>query len=861
MRVPFDWLKEFTPVSAAAADVADSLTMRGLEVEAVEQTIPRFSEVYVGRILEVETIPAAEKLSLCRVQVGTDVLPIVCGAPNVARGHTVAVAVPGGRLADNSVIGKRRLAGVDSSGMLCSEKELGLSDDHSGIFVLPEGLKTGEPLDRALGIADYVLDVNVPPNRGDCQSILGIAREVAGIYGLGVTLPSFTLNETDAIDDLIRLFVADKSAAPRYVLRMVRGISIVPAPFWMRNRITKAGMRPINAIVDVTNYVMLELGQPLHAFDYARIGSKRIEVRVAQEKSVFRTLDGQDRALVEGDILICDGSGPVALAGVMGGENSEISEATKDVALESAFFNPLLIRRTARRLDLRSEASSRFEKGIDIETVDYAARRAVELMQRTAGGVVLAGNLEVYEKQKPATIRLSLKRTSELIGTPLSREEVVDGLASIGIKLEGGHPVEDRRGDTPVKTGGGTPLSRLEGGHPSERQGARGVSPQPYHERSVPPTLPREECPPNLTTRGVSPHDAETLCFSVPSFRHDLNEYVDLIEEVARIAGYDAVPASAPVSPLLPVSRGKRDTDIDAAKTYLAAAGFFEVINYGFFGVKDIENFQLLPPDERTSFVPILNPISKELGVMRTFLAARLLENIAYNANRGTKNLRIFEVGKVFFRSDGSVLPRESMHLACAISGKEREYFWRDTVKEFDFFDLKGVLEGLFERFNLRLRVEKAESPFLESTEGADLFANDRKVGWIGALRDSVRAAYNTDEKVWCCELDLDVLGRSGTRERVYGPIPRYPAVVRDFSFYVPDQVPAADLVERIAEVSPLIVSVGVFDTFKKEVRSISFRVVFQSYEDTLTDENVNGLQQIIIDRLTIMREGIKLRT
>jgi phenylalanyl-tRNA synthetase beta chain len=792
MRVPFNWLKEFTPVSAAASDVADSLTMRGLEVEAVEQTIPRFSGVYVGRVLEVETIRLAKKLSLCRVEVGTDVLPIVCGAPNVARGQTVAVAVPGGRLADNSVIEKKRLAGVDSSGMLCSEKELGLSDDHSGIFVLPDELKTGEPLEAALGIADYVLDVNVPPNRGDCQSILGIAREVASIYGLGVTLPSFTLNETDSIDNLIRLTVDDRSAAPRYVLRMVRGISIVPAPFWMRNRITKAGMRPINAIVDVTNYVMLELGQPLHAFDYARIGGKRIEVKVAQEKSVFRTLDGQDRALVKGDILICDGSGPVALAGVMGGENSEISAATKDVALESAFFNPLLIRRTARRLDLRSEASSRFEKGIDIETVDYAARRAVELMQRTAGGVVLAGSLEVYEKHTPATIRLSLKRTRELIGAPLSREEVVDGLASIGIR--------------------------------------------------------------------ETMSDAETLCFSVPSFRHDLNEYVDLIEEVARIAGYDAVPASAPVSPLLPVSRGKRDTDIDAAKTYLAAAGFFEVINYGFFGVKDIENFLLQAPDERTSFVPILNPISKELGVMRTFLAARLLENIAYNGNRGTKNLRIFEVGKVFFRTDGSLLPRESIHLACAISGKEREYFWRDTVKEFDFFDLKGVLEGLFERFNLQLRVEKTESPFLESTEGADLFANDRKVGWIGALRDSVRAAYNTDEKVWCSELDLDVLGQSGTRERVYGPIPRYPAVVRDFSFYVPDHIPAADLVERIAEVSPLIVSVGVFDTFKKEVRSISFRVVFQSYEDTLTDENVNGLQQIIIDRLT-MRKGIKLRT
>ncbi len=818
MRVPFNWLKEFTPVSAAASDVADRLTMRGLEVEAVEQISPRFIKVYVGRVLDVEAIARAEKLSLCRVEVGTDVLPIVCGAPNVAKGQTVAVAVPGGRLADNTVIGKKRLVGVESSGMLCSEKELGLSDDHSGIFVLPDELKTGEPLDAALGIADYVLDVNVPPNRGDCQSILGIAREVAAIYSLGVTLPSFTLNETDPIDGLIQLSVADTDACPRYVLRMVWGISIVPAPFWMRSRITKAGMRPINAIVDVTNYVMLELGQPLHAFDYATIGSRRIDVRTARENSLFRTLDGQDRALVKGDILICDGSGPVALAGVMGGENSEISAATKDVALESAFFNPLLIRRTARRLDLRSEASARFEKGIDIETVDYAARRAVDLMQRTAGGVVLAGSLEVYEKREPRTIALNLKRTRDLIGAPLSREDVVDGLASIGI-MEGGHS------SRPLSFGGVSPQPLSKGGYPVE-----------------------------------DASDAETLCFSIPPFRHDLNEYVDLIEEVARLAGYDAVPASAPVSPLLPVSRGKTDRDIDEAKTYLAAAGFFEVINYGFFSVKDIENFLLQAPDERTSFVPLLNPISKELGVMRTFLAARLLENIAYNSNRGAKNLRLFEVGKVFFRSDESRLPRESMHLACAISGKEREYFWRDAVKDFDFFDLKGVLEGLFERFNLRLRVQRAESPFLESAGAADLFANDRNVGWIGALRDSVRNAYNAAEKVWCCELDLDLLAQAGTRERTYRPLSRYPAVVRDFSFYVPDRVPAADLVEQVSQVSPLIVSVGVFDTFKKEVRSISFRVVFQSYEDTLTDENVNALQQIIIDRL-ITTEGIKLRT
>ena len=667
---------------------------------------------------------------MCRVEVGHDMLPIVCGAPNVARGQTVAVAVPGALLADGSAIEKKSVAGLESFGMLCSERELGLSDDHTGIFVLPDASKTGQPLESILGIADYVLDVNVPPNRGDCQSILGIAREAAAVYGVSVALPSFDLKETGSIDGLMRLSVADTNACPRYVLRMARGISIVPAPFWMRNRITKAGMRPINAIVDVTNYVMLEFGQPLHAFDYARIAEKRIEVRTAGERTVFRTLDGQERTLEKGDVLICDGSGPVALAGVMGGENSEISAATRDVALESAFFNPLLIRRTARRLDLRSEASARFEKGIDIENVDFAARRAIELMQRTSGGIVLAGSLEVYEKREARTIPLSLKRASELIGAPLARQEVVDGLASIGIKIGSGTHLHKQRNVPAIDNGWG----------------------------DTPPNANRREacCPSDLDS------DGETISFSIPSYRHDVTEYVDLIEEVARLAGYDKVPATAPVSPLIPVSPTKLDADIEAVRECLTAAGFFEVINYGFFSVKDIENFHLQAPDERASYVPILNPISKELAIMRTFLAARLLENIAYNSNRGAKNLRLFEVGKAFFRSEGSALPRESTRLACAISGKEREYFWRDGVKDSDFFDLKGVLEGLFERFKIRLRVEKSESPFLESGEAADVFANDEKAGWIGSLSQSVRAAYGADEPVWAAELDLDKLSQGG---------------------------------------------------------------------------------------------------
>jgi phenylalanyl-tRNA synthetase beta chain len=791
MRVPYNWLKEFVPTEATASEIAEGLTRRGLEVEALEQVSPLFSGVCVVEIVEMEPHHSAETLSLCRVDVGGEILPIVCGAPNTAKGQKVAAALPGARVAD-MVIEKRRLRGIESSGMLCSEKELGLSDDHSGIFVLPPDLKVGEPLDRALDIADFVLDVNVPPNRGDCQSILGSGREVAAMHGLSVTLPSFTLEEDGELGDAIRLSISDTGACPRYVLRMIRGVSIVPSPFWMRNKIAKAGMRPINAIVDVTNYVMLELGQPLHAFDYAKIRSKAIYVRVAGARSVFRTLDGQDRTLEEGDILICDGSGPVALAGVMGGENSEIGADTTDVALESAFFDPIRIRRTARRLDLRSEASARFEKGIDIEGVDFAARRAIGLMQRTSGGRILKGSKEICERPPARSIRLSMKRTSDIIGIPLARDQIVGSLDAIGL-----HPVKD---------------------------------------------------------------EGQDVTFSIPSFRHDLTEYCDLVEEVTRIVGFDAIPASAPVSPLLPVTPGKVDVYVNSMKERLVAGGFFEVINYGFFNINNIAKFGLDASDERAAGVPILNPISKELGVMRTFLAAGVLDNIAYNANRGTRNLRIFEIGKVFFASGESELPRESLHLCCAVTGRERDYFWREPSRELDFFDLKGVIEDLVERFNLSLSLEKTQLPFLEPGEAADIVIDGVRAGWLGAVRGGARSAYDITDKVWCAEIDLDAIIGRGTEERTYRPIPRYPAVIRDFSFHVDDSIPVGSLIREIREVSPLIVSVGVFDIFKKEVRSISFRVVFQSFEDTLTDDRVNGLQKIIIERLT-KTEGITLRT
>jgi phenylalanyl-tRNA synthetase beta chain len=790
MRVPFQWLKIFVPVSESADAVADRLTMRGLEVEGIERTLPAFSGVYTASVVAVEKHPSADKLSLCRVDTGSEILPIVCGATNVAAGQKVALAVPGAHVVD-IVIEKRSLRGIESHGMLCSERELGLSDEHGGIFVLPGDVEVGRPLAELLEIDDAVLEVNVPPNRGDCQSVLGVAREVASAFGLPINLPSIELDEQEDIGGLIELSVLDSNACPRYVLRLIKDVTARPSPFWMRSRIAKAGMRPINSVVDVTNYIMLELGQPLHAFDYERIRSQKIEVRIAAEGSIFRTLDGVDRKLEQGDILICDGSGPVALAGVMGGENSEISPSTRHVALESAFFNPLFIRRTARRLDLRSEASARFEKGIDIEAVDYCAKRAMDLMRRTSGGTILRGSTEFYAEEPKKKVSLSFSRTSEIIGTPVPKNRIVEILTSLG--MNPGQVDEDR----------GT--------------------------------------------------------FDIPRYRHDIAEDFDLIEEVARVVGYSNIPPTVPVGPLLPVTQGRLDVDIDTAKELLTGCGFYEVINFGFFSNEDIRKFKIAPEDDRAGCVTIMNPISKELNVMRTFLAAGVLENLAYNINRGTRNFGIFEVGKAFFESRQNDLADEQVHLCCALTGKEREYFWRDSPKVYDFFDLKGVIETLLGRFGLTLRVAKSTESFLDFTASADLFVGDVKIGWAGQMSDEILSSYDIKERVIAAEIDFGAVSNMGTSERSYVPIPRYPAVTRDFSFCVESSVTVDNIIQTIKRTSPLIVSVGVFDLFKKEVTSISFRVVFQSYEETLTDETVNELQQTIITRLT-QNEGIKLR-
>jgi phenylalanyl-tRNA synthetase beta chain len=571
---------------------------------------------------------------------------------------------------------------------------------------------------------------------------------------------------------------------------MIQGASIRTSPYWMRSRLIKCGMRPINSLVDVTNYVMLEMGQPLHAFDYNRIRDKKIEVRLAEKPAVFRTLDSVERNLEPGDILICDGTGPVAIAGIMGGENSEITETTRDMALESAYFNPLFIRKTARRLGIKSEASLRFEKGIDVDNVGFAAERAIFLMQQTSGGTVLRGNREIFERKEPKAIFVTYSGINGLLGTHIRQQEINQALRSIDLHIK----KEDETG----------------------------------------------------------------LFVAIPHFRHDINEPADIIEEISRIHGYDHIPATPPVTMAQPHKKTKKDFQLDRMKNYFSASGFYEIINFAFSSTKDAESLFISPSDERARCVPIMNPISREYSHMRTMITPGMLKSIAYNLNRGAKNLRFFEKGKVFF-PNGEGHSHEKTVICFAMTGKEREFYWRDKFTDYDFFDIKGIMEGLMASFGIPCSLTKSSEPFLHPTRGADIRVDGVKAGWIGEIREETLRSFEIEQTIYCAELYFDIILEKGNLEVQYSPIPRYPQVSRDFSFYVDDGISIGPLVDTIRDISPLITSVGVFDMFKKETRSVAFRVTFQSFEDTLKEETINGLQETIIQELSNTK-GISLR-
>ncbi|HOB86219.1 MAG TPA: phenylalanine--tRNA ligase subunit beta [Bacillota bacterium] len=806
MRVPYNWLKEYVDFDLPPLELADRLTMAGLEVGAVEPWGELFSGVVVGRILAIEPHPRRERLALVRVdRGGGEEVAVVCGARNIKEGQKVPLALPGARLPGlPKPLEALELGGVLSQGMLCSAQELGLElvQEAEGILILDPGAQPGAPLEEVLDLEDSVLVLELTPNRADCLGLLGVAWEVAALTGGKLKLPPVDPPEVEErVENYARVDVEDPDLCPRYAARVIREVAVAPSPLWMQIRLLKAGIRPINNVVDITNYVMWEFGQPLHAFDYERLEGGRIVVRRAYPGEVTVTLDGKMRELNPEILVIADASKTVALGGVMGAENSEIGPETRTVLLEAALFNPVNIRRTARRLGLPSEASQRFERGVNPESVLEAQGRAALLMSRLAGGEVLQGVIDVYPKPfQRCRIAVRPYRVNEIIGKKIPVEEMVNLLERLGFDVQ------------------------------------------------------RE---PN-----------RTLAVTVPLRRSDIQLEEDIVEEVARLHGYENIPTTLPRGELIECREAPELRLHNLVRDTMAAMGFYEVITYSFINPNLLRRLRIGEDTELARAIPLQNPLSEEQGVMRTTLLPGLLKVLQHNFNHQEYNQLLFELGAVFLprRLPLEELPDERMTLGLAATGAVTEPNWSGGGRQADFYLVKGVLEALFRKLGLgSVDFRPLESPFLHPTRAAGLFLEGEELGYLGELHPEVATDWDLRQAVIVAELNGELLFSRASLVPRLEPLPRYPASLRDISVVVPREITARELESCIREAGgELVDRITLFDLYEgKQIppgkRSISFAIAYRSSQGTLTDEEVNQIHGRIQQALFAL--GATLRT
>ncbi len=802
MKATFDWLKEYVDLDIDPKDLAESLTMRGIEVEGLSRKYDQLDSIIVGKIVEVTPHPHAERLLLCKVYTGGDTYPVVCGAKNVAVGNMVPLATPGTILPNRTKIEEASIRGVESWGMLCSEQELGLGDDGSGIMILPSHAKSGDSIVSALDIDDYIFEFSITPNRPDCLSIIGIAREAAAILDKSVKYPAVSFEESSTnIEDLASVIVDDNRLCPRYSARLLSNVTIKPSPFWMRDRLLSVGIRPINNVVDVTNYVLMEYGQPLHAFDLERLAQNRILVRKAKDGEILNTLDGQERILTGDMLVIADASRPVALAGIMGGLDSEIKDDTSTVLIESAYFDPVCIRRTSRMLGLRTESSNRFEKGVDPEGVILALNRAAQLMAEVSGGEIARGKIDVYPRPFPKReVTLRVDWANKVLDTALGADDIRRHLAKIEILCKGS--------------------------------------------------------------------DGDQLTFIAPPHRPDLTEEIDLIEEVARLHGYDNILVASPNAPMTAPKKDGFHQLTACIKDLLIGSGYQEVITYSFISKRSLDNLRLPSDDFRTRYASIRNPLSEEQSVMRTTLLPGLLETMRYNIYHDNYDLKIFELGKVFIDQGVDILPQEISMLSGLITGLRQSFSWYSSMNKVDFFDVKGHVEVLTEKLGMKgVRfVRKDCPPFLQKNAFCQIVVNEEAIGVVGEVEPDVLAAYDLDKPAFVFDLNVDPMAKDFSTERVYRPLPKYPAVARDLALVVDEDFEYGDILETIQSLQMRYVEdVQIFDIYKgKQIGSgkkgLTLRITYRSADGTLEDRQVNELHEEITSRLS-ERLMVGLRT
>ncbi|MCL4079252.1 phenylalanine--tRNA ligase subunit beta [Coriobacteriia bacterium Es71-Z0120] len=800
MRVSLKWLKELVDVDMPVEQLVDRLDMTGTKVERVIKTGQALDGVVVGQVLVKEQHPNADKLSYCQVDVGAqEPLRIVCGATNFSEGDKVPVALVGATLPGGVTIKRAKLRGLESEGMMCSARELGAGSDASGLLILPKDAPVGASYAEYAGLADTVLELEVTPNRPDCLSMAGVAREVGAVLNRDVRFPQWDLRTSgEPVEKRVSVVVEDPDLCPRYTARLIRGVRIGPSPDWLAERIVAAGARPINNVVDVTNYVLFELGQPLHAFDLATIaapgGVAKVIVRRANDGERLRTLDGQDRVLSPDMLVIADANGPVALAGVMGGEATEVSERTVDVLLEAASFDRASVSKTSRTLGLLSESSLRFERGVDPELAARASERAAALIAELGGGEVAPGLIDVYPS--PVThrsITLRCGRMNAFLGTAIARDEAAAILRRLGIASEA--------------TG-------------------------------------------------------EDLACTVPTFRPDLEREVDLYEEVVRIWGMERVPSTLPggrqrVGGLDASQRIERR--IGAT---MRAAGLNEHIGLAFEDPRRVEacGFEL-GPDE--ALVELLNPMSNEQSHLRVSTLTGLLEAVSRNQRRGVSDVHLYEVGRVFRTSSGRKLPKERTVLGAVLSGSWDRQQWYERPRPLDFFDAKGVLEALFESLRIeRWRLDAAEHAWLQPGRSADVVVRGEVIGWLGEVAPHVLKTFEVDGAVAAFEVDVRALVRAGGSVARYEEIPRFPAVKLDVALVVPREVAAETVASAIRSFGkPLLADVRLFDVYEdphgaqqrrlpEGTKSLTFSLEYRAADRTLSEDEVRAVHDRLVERV-----------
>ncbi len=801
MKVSFQWLKDYIEFSLTPSELAERLTHMGLEVEKLSEWQPSFKGVVSAKIVSLRRHPQSDHLTVCTVHDGRRNYSVVCGAPNLKGDERVAFALEGSTLPVTGKISRESFQGVLSEGMLCSEKELNLSENAEGIMILDSNMPLGVSLEEALGLQDWILEINITPNRSDCLCMMGIAREISALTGQPLRTPSPEEEDGktgEAGGTTVTLERPD--LCPRYVAQILYGVKIAPSPFWMRRRLEVVDVRSINNIVDVTNYVMLEMGQPLHAFDLERLAEGRIVVRTAAPGEKFTTLDGIERILPEEALMICDDQKPVALAGIMGGLNSEIQMASRNILLESAYFDPMGIRRTSKRIGLSTKASLRFERGIDPNGSLRAAKRAAALMVELAGGTMDREAVDNYPRKiEPSSIFLRGPRVNRILGTKLPPEKIQGYLQKFHLQVE-----------------------------------AKNV---------------------------------DTFQIVVPTHRVDLKREIDLIEEIARLHGYHRIPVTLPSGTVSAEKKTKMQRAAVRAKNLLTACGFWEIINYSFISPKALQDLHLFPPDKRAKALRIHNPLSEEQSVMRTTLIPGLLQVARYNAYRQNFDLKLFEMGRVFFPREDQELPEEVEVLSGLLSGFREEESWSRPKALCDFFDLKGALETLLGGMGVsgyRFQTLANES-FLHPGKACQLEVNGAELGRMGELHPEVRKNWELDPLVFLFEMNFQALVESMEEHRLFKPLGRFPAIIRDLALVVDEEISAGELLQTLWEAdNGLIAEIKLFDLYQGKPippgkKSLAFRLKYQAGDRTLTDREVNQLHQKVTDFL-IDRCGGMLR-